>query len=89
MGGAAHLGHYLMERERENRTLSVCGLAGVKQQDLHATKRDSRPGQGWDRDPGLEAAGKQLLFWRYTHRMGLAYGRVCLCLSMAGFLRGA
>ena len=75
-----HFSHNTAHGERENRTLSVCGLAGVKQQDLHATKRDSRPGQGWDRDPGLEAAGKQLLFWRYTHRMGL---------DMAGLFRGA
>lgn len=68
--------------ERETRTtLSVCGVAEVKQSKTYMLSRDSRPGQGYERDPGLEATGKQLLLWRCTHREGLdvaGLGGACL-----------
>lgn len=51
--------------ERDQNPISLWFGWGEAEQDLHATKRDSRPGQGWER-----AAGKQLLFWRDTHREG-------------------
>lgn len=37
------------------------------EQDLHATKRDSRPGHGWRRGLELETSGKHCL-QRWEHR---------------------
>lgn len=70
-----HLGHHLMERERETRTLPLCSLAGVKQNKTYMLPRET---------PGLARAGKGIQGLRLqescfssagTHTGRLRHGR--------------
>lgn len=55
---------YLGDRfgERDQNPGSTWFGWGEAEQDLHATMRNSRPCQGWERNPGLEAAGRSSSF---------------------------